>query len=286
MQKGSIKPTKADWKDKKYHFHRLFGTTTNYTQTGFPVLLKDQNSDNRPSECTAYTITTLSQRINGVERSHDYQFMKTLEIMDVPPNNDGADPRTAASVAVSFGVLNKTLEPASMPSNIQAWAANEANWPLTLDPFTTKLGAYSPIVPDIGQDWFDAFRSVLSKGHTIGLATQWSPSFEAVDSIGILTDNPVNLYWGHMYEVFDWCEINGQFYLKLNTWQGSSYGQGGVVYASRVLINKLMVLGTYAVTLQADKNLYIEKESLLEAIIGLLQASLKNLLIIGRYGIS
>lgn len=277
----TLLPTKIDPRDKAFHFHKLFGSVVafdaGYKKQSF---IQDQDVDGRPTSCTAYTLTTIARNENGVEYSHDYQLMKTFEVMDVPPTTEGADARQASKIPVAFGLLPKTLQPADMSTQSQAQSADQANWPVSLDQQTTKEPAYIPISPGI-QDWFDAIRSALVIGEvenrTVGIATQWSPDFERVSSNGILTDNPNNLYWGHMCEVVWWCTINNQPYLILNTWQGSTYGDSGYVYMSRTLCNKILgALGTYAVTLQklptnTIQELKERKITILQVILALVQ---------------
>lgn len=251
----ALLPTPKDPRDKPFHFHRVFGSVSSFDE-GYKKqsFIQDQDNDSRPTACTAYTLTTIARNENSGEYSHDYQLMKTFEVMDVSPDSPGADARQASKIPVAFGLLPKSLEPGGMHLQSQAWSANQANWLLSLDQQTLKEPAYLPISPGF-QDWFDAIRSALDIGRgenrTVGLASQWSPDFEHVGVDGILTENPQNLYWGHMYEAVWWCTIGNQPYLILNTWQGSHYGDQGYVYMSRKLCNRMMgTLGTYAVTLQ------------------------------------
>lgn len=287
----TLSPTLKDPRDKAFHFHRLFGSVAGF-DSGYKKasFIQDQDQDGRPTSCTAYTLTTIARNENGIEYSHDYQLMKTFELMDVPPNTQGADARQAAKIPVAFGLLPKALEPAGMAQEPQAWSANQANWPVSLDQSTEKEPAYIPISPG-SQDWFDAIRSALvlgeSENRTVGLATQWSPSFEQVSYTGILNENPQLPYWGHMYEAVWWCTIDGQPYLILNTWQGDIYGDKGYVYMSRALCNKMLgVLGTYAVTLQklstdTVADLKNRQLTLLEVAVAYLQ----NLYLKVRYGL-
>lgn len=287
----TLLPTLKDPRDKAFHFHKIFGSIAGfdlgYKKTSF---IQDQDLDGRPTACTAYTLTTIARNENGTEYSHDYQLMKTFELMDVPPNTSGADARQAAKIPVAFGLLPRTEEPAGMNRQPQAWSANQANWPVSLDQKSQKEPAYLPVSPGL-QDWFDAIRSALVIGEpenrTVGLATQWSGDFERVLSSGVLTDNPQNLYWGHMYEAVWWCTLNNEPYLILNTWQGSAYGENGYVYMSRSLCNKIMgVLGTYAVTLQKiPEDTITELKERQITFLEVAVAYLQNLYLQIRYGL-
>lgn len=296
MKHNSVRPTLKDPKDKRFQFHKHFGIAINFPDefdADANLTMPDQDADNRPTACTAYTITDIGTDQDQILYSVDYQFMKTLEVQNQPPDADGADGRTAFKVACSFGLLPKDKEPAEISMNSQEWAANQDNWDLALDVEAKKnlKPAYLPIAPV--PDYFDGIRSAFILGEkehrTVGIATQWSPDFEDKDYLkyhsNTLTDNPKNKYWGHMYKVNGWKLIYGQPYLKLKTWQGKGYGDGGIVYMSRTGVNKLLsTWGTYAATIQKLPQNTIdalkqEQNNLLDAAIALCQ----NLIIRLKY---
>jgi hypothetical protein len=264
-----MKPTPKDPRDKHFHFHRLFGSLSNlHLDNG---IFPDQNADNRPDECTAYTVIGLASQKTGKAYSKDYQYMRTLQAMGASPDSQGADARTGFKVATSEGLLSLSLQPVGMSNMTQAWAANSGNWSNSLINQTEKQPAYSP-VSNGSQDWFDSIRNVLGQGYTVGMATQWSDSFEGHPRNSILPDKPSELHWGHMYEAVDVHTIKQVPYLVLKTWQGPGYGY---CYMSRALCNKLMgAWGTYAaafVPLSDAEELKQRSVSLLEVLIALLQ---------------
>jgi hypothetical protein len=269
-----MKPTPRDPRDKHFHFHKLFGTVTvlptdTHLDNG---IFPNQNADLRPEECTAYTTTHLALQKTGKEYSHDYQFMKTLEVMGASPDSQGADARTAFKVAIAEGMLPIALEPTIMKGMSQEWVADSGNWSTLLISQTEKLSAYVPIGTDVGLDWFDGVRNGLSGGAFVGMATQWSPNFEGIGPNALLTDNPSSLYWGHMYAIVDVRSISGVPYLVAKTWQGQSYGY---CYMSRALCNKLMgAWGAYAaafMTVSGVDALKQQNVTVLEVLIALLQ---------------
>lgn len=251
----SLRPTLKDAKDSRFAFHKLFGVAGSFTDEyivetdNFP----DQNKDGRPNSCTAYTIAEIGKAEDLVSYSEGYNYMKTLEILNVPPGE--TDARTAYKVATTFGLLPKASEPANIASLTEVGAANQSYWPLTLDSLALKnvKPAYLPIasVPD----YFDGIRSALTLGtaerRIVGMATQWSPDFESVGSDGVFPLSPRNLYWGHMYACVGWKTIGGIPYLVLKTWQGITKYDNGYCYMSRELCNNLMgTWGAYAATLE------------------------------------
>lgn len=248
MNRGT-RPTPKDPRDTRFHFYRFFGSTVSpYREIDNDAYITnpDQNFENRANSCTAYTVTDIATDQSKNLYSHDFQMMKTLLVMGVTDPSKGADARTAAKIPVSVGVLSRAKQPESMIVQNEAWAANSANWPNSLDTQTERKPAYIPISPERGQSWFDAIYNALDKGFTIGLATQWSPDFEVADYI--LPETPQNLYWGHMYKVTGCTLLEGNPYLKVKSWQARKY-KNGICLMSPALIQKLMSQwGTYAVT--------------------------------------
>ncbi len=248
--------------------------------------MQDQNADNRPSECTGYTVTDIAADQDGFLYSPDFNFMNTLVLMNAPPDTDGADLRIAFKVPVGIGMIALDDEPAQVLTNSsQAWAANPANWPADINTTAAQFRkpAYIPVSP-FGQDWFDTVRSALLKStekRAVGVGTPWSPSFEGIGKDGILGENPTNLYWGHAYVICGWKQINGKPYLIAKTWQGKNYGDNGYCYYSRTLFNKIMSnWGTFACTLQdLPANTIDELKSQKLALFDIIAALLKNIYI-------
>lgn len=248
-------PTPKDARDHKFFYHKLFGIAGSYPDSyivetnNFP----NQNGDNRPNECTAYTLAEIGYAEDGTAYSRDYNFAKTLEAMNA---SDGeADARTAFEIPTVFGYLPKSSEPNGFASLSESEVADISRWPVSLDTLAAenKKPAYIPIasVPD----YFDGIRSALYLGlaerRIVGMATQWSASFEQISHDGILPESPVSLYWGHMYAAVGWKTIYGVPYLILKTWQGPNYGDDGYCYMSRALCNRLMgTWGAYAASIE------------------------------------
>lgn len=282
----TLRPTKIDPRDRLYHFDKFFGAASSFSPDfridNGNTVMPDQDVDGRPQSCSAYTVTDIAFDKDGATYSRDFQMMATLETMSATDPSKGADARKAFSVAPSIGMLLKTQEPAGTSAKSQIQVCNPGYWPTSVFPSTVKEGGYFPIVPNNGYDWFDSIRSAISLGHSIGMATQWSDSFESTSN-GMLTDSPISLFWGHMYKASGWKTINGEPYLLLKTWQGSYYGAGGWCYMSRKLCNRLMsASGTYAATLSKDP---ISPADTRITLIQTLMALLRNLLTSAMYSV-
>lgn len=279
---NSIRPTKIDPKDVKFSFERHFGAVTQFPDeydADAHLTNHNQNADNRPTACTAYTITDIGTDQDKEEYSVEYQLARTFEAMNVDSNQEGADARTAFKVPVVFGLLPKKVAP-DVHTLPQEKATDGALWPASFDTKTVKKPAYIPIQQG-SFDWFDAIRNALLLGEnekrTVGMATRWSSDF----SSSKLPDSPRVLYWGHMYKVRGWKTLPGinvlnqEPYLWLKTWEGVDR------FMSRTLCNKLMgEWGSYAGTLRdlptgTIDELLQQKTSIKEFLIALLQNLLR-----------
>lgn len=114
-----------------------------------------------------------------------------------------------------------------------------------------SLGWYSAFFNVRAQgslDWFDTFRVALllgkSEGRTLSVGTPWFSVFENPTN-GILptpdTFNTRGVSW-HNYKITGWKMIGNQQYLIGKSWQGPNYGDHGLCYISRSLINSLMAI--------------------------------------------
>lgn len=178
-----------------------------------------------PYGCTDYT-----QSLLAISQTGSFRNPEDLENITHANANGGADIRVAFKAAISLGWFKSFY-------NVQAQGA---------------------------LDYFDAFRVCLflgkDEGRAISVGTPWFSEFENVGSDGILPDVtiPPALQGGffgklfsklfgssgtfswHNWEIFDYKIINGQTYLCCQSLQGDTYGDHGVHYISRTLINKLM----------------------------------------------
>jgi hypothetical protein len=247
MANRGYKLTKSSWKDRKFQSHLIFGVAEAVPDTynvddgsWFP----DQDKDNRPTECTAYLVTDSARDHTGVRYSEDFNFMKTLVIMNAPANANGADLRSAYMVAPSFGLLERDNEPGVIEANPdQSFSANYVNWPIEVDhiasknkkAFVTITGPY-----DFSSNAQSFMWQTKERRYSVGVGTTWYAEFERIGSDGVLPDNPKFATGGHAYKLCGWKLIDGQKYWVLKTWQGPTYGDNGYCYMSFPLMNRLV----------------------------------------------
>lgn len=268
-------------KKKDYSFHRTFGAAM---LTGLPDNYNADNSFGFPyqgdtTECTGYTVTDICADEDGRQYSHDYNYAKTLQIMNAPATFQGADLKTAFSVPVTkfFGLLPANLAPITWEKNGQTYAADYKNWPESLDVEARKNLKDAYFMIDGPYDCFDNIRSVIwahrLERRTVGVGTPWYFEYETVGPSGILPQGKVQGSW-HAHKICGWKTLNSIEYLISKSWQGPAFGDNGYVYFSRDEFNHIMsISGSIGITIgKVDPNdVQTVKLSLREQLLALFQ---------------
>lgn len=255
--KYGLKPKTYDPRDKAFEFQRLFGSIN---PLGLPdeydadngITMPDQNADGAYYECSAYLVADMCLDEDGQEYSPDYNFMKSLQIANLPPNNQGVDLKSAFKVPCTFGLLPKKLAPFSTNSFGETYAADQKNWPLSYDAEAVKNVKPGYFGINGYYDFFDNARSAMwiakNEKRTVGIGITWYGEFETTGPSGLCPDNPAYAGGGHAAKISGWTKHNirgeliraGEIFLKIKSWQGKKVGDNGWLYFSRPLINKLM----------------------------------------------
>ncbi len=298
MKHYGLKPKKYDPRDKHFESHKILGSINPLAlpdeyDADNGVTMPDQNADGAYFECSAYTVTDMAFDEDGQEYSPDYNFMKSLQIAGLPPDNQGVDLKSAFKVACTFGLLPKKLALFDTNAFGETYAADQKHWPLEVDKEAVKnikpayLGISGPY------DFFDNVRAAMyisrSEKRTVGIGVTWYGDFETTGSSGLCPDNPAMAGGGHSPKISGWTRKNtqgefirgGEIFLKVKSWQGRNVGDNGWLYFSRPLINKLMAeWGADARMLKklADGTVEELKERKV-TFLEVLQAFIKNLVI-------
>ncbi len=244
---------KVDFRD--WHFHELVGSAHPSTFADeydadagltFPV------QDFANTECTAITVTDMCTDQDGIVYSFDYQMMKTLVLMGLGPDADGADPRRAASVPIYIGLLEDSLAAVRSNKVGQHKAVDPSLWPADLDTEAAKHKKPAYLRADTGpHDVFDNIRSAqslaLDEKRSGGIATPWYGEWEdETGSDGILLEAPKRCISEHMFKACGWVVHNsrgdlirhGEPFLKVKSWNSKVWGDNGYCYLSRSAVNR------------------------------------------------
>lgn len=256
IQNGA-KPLKRDSRD--YSFHRTFGSLISFEENfnadaGFTM--PDQNTDGYPFGCTGYTTSEICADYD--KRMYDpvYTYKKTL-LIEGQEVDGPCDIRDSLKSARVYGVLPKGMPP---DDTVAA---------------QYRRGSYYRI--EKTSDWFDSIRSSLYMNKaSVSVGTPWFPEWSVTNKgriTGVINTDTTGLSW-HNWKVSGWKTIDGVPYLIGKTWQGNDYGDDGLAYFSREVVNRVFdISGSCAFVLlpYTPKDIVTVKTSMLEVVIDYLQ---------------
>lgn len=239
IQGYKLKPFKRDLRDHTHY--ALFGNVSSalLTLNRQAIVMNDFDS----SECVGYQNACAGSYKNKILMSGDYQEAKTFEVMGVTDTLTGADPKAGLLSGCIFGHLPQALAPFSLPIQSEQFVTNAENWDKTNDITAQQYlePAFVIVAPQGGFDMFDSIKSALIQGQTSNEVVmvwtnwyqEWNETLKGI--IPSIYGFPVAQ---HAYVYYDFCTINGIDYLKALPAQGTSFGDGGVVYFPREVVNK------------------------------------------------
>ncbi len=219
----------------QYSHAKTFGAPINSPPTlgRIAKYIKDQGTT---SYCTAAARSTAASYIHGREMSFEYQTAKEGEEVGAPIWN-GTDPNSADRVSQDYGFLPQELSPFMFA--VHGWRdpADWKNYAPELDgkSITYTLGLPFNVYPSF-QAIKDALISGTDENATVVANGYWYPSW----------NNPVGGYvpvpadkssTRHSYLFIDYITMNGEEYLIAQLSQGTSFGNGGLVFMTEEVVN-------------------------------------------------
>ena len=227
MIKNGVLPLTPDRRDRD--FHKTFGAVTVFHDsynTNFNPDLPDQNADGLPYGCTGYT----QAEICGDEDKKLYDPLYTYDKGRLVDGTEGQE----------VGVQLKTSLKTTIVYGVQEKGENNAD--------NNRRGAYYNVTAT--SDYFDGARSAMQKYSnlwgkpcSLSIASRWCLNFSSTGKTGIVkmpTAEQYSIYSLHNWKVNGWETIDGVPYLICKSWQGKNVGDGGWLYFSREIYNKLI----------------------------------------------
>lgn len=244
MIKNGVIPHKTD--HRSYSYHKTFGSI------GMPELPPEVNTDGglwMPNQNTAnMEFNNLFTEPEGC--TNFAQCDLASDYTKVLHNPAYLESKTHANALGGYDI-GKSFQ-AMIDNGVQDAQGN----------ITYPYKQYFQIQPHNGMDWFDTIRATLFLGindnRSISIGTPWFSTFEQVGADGILK-LPTNLDttftpW-HDWKCAGYTTTNtagqlirgGETFLRVKSWQGTSYGDKGWAYFDRATVNGLMgIYGTIA----------------------------------------
>ncbi len=190
--------------------------------------------------CPGYTVTEIAEDQAEIALSPDYQMAKIKQLLG-DFTGYGADLRTAMQSRTKYGSLDLTLLPFDPKVQTRDFLANWNNYPISLDMEALKFQARSFFAVDGPHDIFDNIRVALWKNKTtkqaIAVGCVWYDEWTNA-SAGIIPKVYSSQLGGHAFKVFGQKTINGEVYLKIQNSFGRMYGEQGIFYIPRDVVNK------------------------------------------------
>lgn len=213
-----------------------------------PLGIKDQGDTDY---CSAYAVTAVSEDQEGVELIPEYQFFKTKHLSG-NLEEWGADLRDACKSAVKFGSMARNGWKGDIGLTRRE-ILQETQWPDFADDIALfhKKETYFKVTGKY--DVFDNIRAALWQ-HREGKSSIVTGALWRTDWLsapgGIIPENYGDDGFGHAFKFYGQKIIKGQIYLKAQLSQGTCYGDNGIFYFPRKVVNT--EVGRYGIYMFKD----------------------------------
>lgn len=200
-----------------------------------PLTMKNQGDSD---QCSAFTVTEVSEDQEGIELMPAYQFYSTKRITG---NKDewGADLRSACKSATKYGSLPVKHLP-DMQNQSRAFILEESNWPATADQVAQMYRKETYFSITGKYDLFDNIRCALWQNRnsksTIVTGAIWKSIW--IDAKNGIIPEGDGAGFGHAFKIFGQKVINGELYLVAQLSNGTETGDKGLYYFNRAIANK------------------------------------------------
>lgn len=232
--------------------------------------------------CVGFSTVELQYALWGTHFDPLYQMQKIKRIRG-EYNQFGANLRDGVSSAKIYGSLPTPYAPythnGSAGDKTRDFLANWANWPLGLDTNALKYKVAAYYTVDGPYDIFDNMRQILSmhktqrEGVTFGL--EWHPEWNYVPG-GVIPDvMPTSQGEGHDMAFIGQKTINGKMYLIAQQSWSESFGDKGLFYFPRTIIDQSYQIGYGAFILSKTGTVGASSGFSLDSVVGFIKKLLK-----------
>lgn len=243
--------TQHGFKPIKYHrsdysYKKTFGSTTlpGLPPEGLgrvPLKIYDQGSSNY---CTAAATAAASSYQEHLPLSFEFQTAAIGQIEGAPIYN-GAVPDNSLKALTKIG--SRPEGAISLSFAKEGWFIPASMTNYTVEERTGALDyakqAYFKVTaggPD-DMDYFDSIKLALHDSRTEDAVViaygYWYPNWNLVAKDGIIPAAQGTTQFRHAYCFIDWRQINGIDYLVAHLSSGNQFGDNGLVYFTREVVN-------------------------------------------------
>lgn len=196
---------------------------------------------------------------NGDYYDFLFQYAKICQVMN-DPTVDGADLRSAMQSLVAYGSVKRSISPFTFGTGAPtdrpaAFLADWRNWPASLDAIAARSKSPSYFAVTGTSDAFDNIVSCmwLNRQNGVKSGVVWGLYYKSswVSPPGgvIVDDNlgpTANSIGGHAMRARGKRTIGGIPFLKVQQSWGKGFGDGGMAYFPRSVVNEMVaIFGAY-----------------------------------------
>lgn len=193
----------------------------------------NQDIQNRPTACTAETVSDIWGNVQNQPYTPDFTFAATQRLMNVTPNTSGADPYSAMLSAVVYGCLPTDDDPTTVANGGEILAANYANY----TPQDIHLASLFPANGVTSLPLYEDICNYLDQEKQgVSLAMTWYQSFMAPNADGTLPA-PSGATTSHNVAVYGYTAQG----LLVKPWLGQEWGAGGYCYLPEAYFSQVSV---------------------------------------------
>lgn len=238
----NLKRTPKDKRD--YSHHRTFGSSPvsdlpdEYIIK--PLKIKNQlNSD----MCSAFMATACAEDQSKVELSPEFQF-KSEKAIEGDWKTWGANLRTACQVGVDVGFIPQANSPITLSTSNRDEVANPDGWDKTLNEIAIPYKRHSYFSADGFNDMFDNIRIAIWQNRddncSVMTGSLW---YNEWTGSAIVPSTYSSVLGGHAFKIIGWKKIGTETYLIIQNSWGEGFGDGGLYYFPRSVVNKEFSFG-------------------------------------------
>ena len=240
---GGLQPTPEDVRD--FSMGGLFGKLELPPNIDFMVgkqlKIKDQEEDGLEDGCTGYSLTSVSEKQEGVLLDPGFTFAM---IKMLQGNLEwGGDLRSGAKVAQKIGFIEVGQNPKDFGGKPRNFIANWKNWDLDLlKPLALahKKETYVKVEAG-GYDTFDSIRAALwnkkDENQTVYTGSVWRPGWLWAKD-GLIPNQRIDGGVGHAFEAVGQVMFKNEPRLQIPNTYGDDVGKDGYHFFSRETVNR------------------------------------------------
>lgn len=212
-----------------------------------PVEIKDQGG---LDFCTGYALASVSEDQEGVPLDPGFAFAMIKKVRG-EWKQWGGDLRSGCKVAQEIGLIEVGQNPEDFGTKGRDFVANWNNWTHINDlvKLAAKHAKASYFKVDGGYDTFDNYRAALwqnrAEKRSIYTGCTWRPGWKGAPGGIIEDEGAIGGGVGHAFKVCGQKMINGQPYLVVQNSIGKEWGDNGLYYFPRAVINREFTFGAY-----------------------------------------